>query len=169
MGGTLLTVHGSGLIGVSVTTAMLATSMVMSVANVASLTSVRRAGRALMPVGLEDDLPLLGVPPVLAGLHQALRPPQQTATQHAVTAERLHNTTVQSHAARHTLLAHIEAQRSRLAPSLAHLTADELLDRYAWEFARLPLHHNAYGSVREYVHNQKHNQKLTSTGSAERL
>jgi len=36
-----------------------------------------------------------------------------------------------------------EAVRSRLHKSLQHLTDDELLERFTWEFERLPIFHNA--------------------------
>ena len=39
-----------------------------------------------------------------------------------------------------------EAVRSKLHESLQHLTDDELLERFIWEFERVPIFHNAPSS-----------------------
>jgi hypothetical protein len=77
-------------------------------------------------------------------LYQAYRPPRQTRTQAAVIENISSFAKKHSEDARPWVRQYMgsETVRSRLHESLQHLTDEELLERFTWEFERLPIFHN---------------------------
>ena len=76
---------------------------------------------------------------------QVFRPPRLTAMQSTAIGRISERAAALSPKAQNWVLQYLgsSAVRTRLDPSLQHLTTAELMDRFAWEFPRLPLLHNA--------------------------
>ena len=78
-------------------------------------------------------------------LYHAFRPPRQTPVQAAMIENITAFARTHSEEAKPWVLEYMgsEAMRSKLHESLQHLTDDELLERFTWEFERLPIFRNA--------------------------
>eukprot|EP01052_Picozoa_sp_SAG31_P034481 SAG31_NODE_4035_length_3645_cov_1.508460_2_plen_982_part_00 len=76
-------------------------------------------------------------------LRQPLRPPQQTPAQAAAMKKVYAEALLQSAAAKQYALNYMADILPSLDPTLQHLSPDELLQMFTWQFQRLPVFHNA--------------------------
>ena len=97
-------------------------------------------------------------------LYQAFRPPRQTPVQAAVIENITAFARTHSEEAKPGVLQYMgsEAVRSKLHESLQHLTDDELLGRFIWEFERLPIFHNTPSSELDLEEARVHDDSAIS-------